>query len=134
MALAEMSAKASLVVVFADECTDASNIRWVDELLQDNENVIGVYNVGTIDAKTLTDALEDVLLRAGLKIHNCRGQCYDGVLQICLDQKLVSNHTFCKESHGLCSPIVMGNPSTLLLVMHLKTIKCVGMPWMWPLK
>ena len=45
--------------------------RWVDELLQDHENVIGVYNVGTIDAKTLTDALEDVLLRAGLKIHNC---------------------------------------------------------------
>ena len=39
---------------------------WID-----HENVIGVYNVGTIDAKTLTDALEDVLLRAGLKIHNC---------------------------------------------------------------
>ena len=71
-----MSAKSSLAVVFfsilADECTDASNkeqrvvyIRWVDELLQDHENVIGVYNVGTIDAKTLTDALDDVLLRAG---------------------------------------------------------------------
>ena len=65
--------------ILADECTDASNkeqrvvcIRWVDELLQDHENVIGVYNVGTIDAKTLTDALEDVLLRAGLKIHYCR--------------------------------------------------------------
>ena len=119
---------------------DASNkeqlvvcIRWVDELLQDHENVIGVYNVGTIDAKTLTDALEDVLLQAGLKIHNCRGQCMM-VLQICLDQKLVSNHTFCKENHGLCSPIVMDTPSTLLLVMRLKTIKCVGMAWMWPLK
>ena len=70
--------------ILADECTDASNkeqlvvcIRWVDELLQDHENVIGVYNVGTIDAKTLTDALEDVFVWAGLKIHNCRGQCYD---------------------------------------------------------
>ena len=57
-----MSAKS----ILADECTDASNkeqlvvcIRWVDELLQDHGNVIGVYNVGTIDAKTLTDALED---------------------------------------------------------------------------
>ena len=46
-------------------------IRWVDELLQDHEYVIGVYNVGTIDAKTVTNALEDVLLRAGLKIHYC---------------------------------------------------------------
>ena len=25
------------------------------------------------------------------------------LLQICLDQKLVSNHTFCKEIHGLCT-------------------------------
>ena len=53
-------------------------IRWVDELLQDHEYVIGVYNVGTIDAKTLTNALEDVLLRAGLKIHHwseCTCRC-----------------------------------------------------------
>ena len=74
-----------------------------------------------------------MLLRAGLKIHNCRGQCYDCAANMS-GSKLVSNPTFCKENHGLCSPIVMGTPSTLLLVMHLKTIKCVGMPWMWLLK
>ena len=68
-------------------------IRWMDALLQDHMNVIGVYNVGTIDAKTLTDALEEVLLRAGLEIHNCRSTMM--VLQIGLDLNLVSNHTFC---------------------------------------
>ena len=50
-------------------------IRWVDELLQDLENEIGVYNVGTIDAKTLTDALEDVLLRAGYTCYYISSDC-----------------------------------------------------------
>ena len=50
----------------ADECTDIDNkeqfvvcIRWVDEALIDHEDVIGVYNVGTIDANTLTAAIFD---------------------------------------------------------------------------
>ena len=37
-------------------------IRWVDETLTDHEDVIGVYNVDTIDANTLTAAIRDVLL------------------------------------------------------------------------
>jgi hypothetical protein len=51
-------------------CTDIVNkeqfivcIRCVDETLTDHEDVIGVYNVGTIDANTLTAAIRDVLLR-----------------------------------------------------------------------
>ena len=71
--------------VMADECTDVANkeqfavcIRWVDETLTDHEDVIGVYNVGTIDAETLTAAIRDVLLRISLKMSDCRGQCYDG--------------------------------------------------------
>ena len=76
-------------------------IRWVDELLQDLENVIGVYNVGTIDAKTLTDALEDVLLRAGLKIHNCRGQCYDGAANMSGSKTGVQSHFLQREPRAL---------------------------------
>ena len=94
--------------ILADECTDASNkeqlvvcIKWVDELLQDHENVIGVYNVGTIDAKTLTDALEDVLLRAGLKIHNCRGQCYDGAANMSGSKTGVQSHFLQREPQAL---------------------------------
>ena len=44
----------------------------------DHEDVIGVYNVGTTDAKTLAAAIKDVLLRMGLSIDFCRSQCYDG--------------------------------------------------------
>ena len=69
----------------ADEFRDVTNkeqfvvcIRWVDETLIDHENVIGVYNVGTIDASTLTAAIHYVLLCLGLKMVKCCGQCYDG--------------------------------------------------------
>ena len=69
----------------ADECTDVANkeqfavcICWVDESLTDHEDVIGVYNVGTIDANTLTAAIHDVLLRMNLRMAQCHGQCYDG--------------------------------------------------------
>ena len=69
----------------ADECTDIANkeqfavcLSWVDESLTNHEDVIGVYNIGTIDANTLTAAICDVLLRMNLSIAQCRGQCYDG--------------------------------------------------------
>ena len=46
--------------VMADECTDIYNkeqfavcIRWVDDSFVDHEEVIGLYNVGTIDAATI---------------------------------------------------------------------------------
>ena len=50
--------------ILADECPDIANkeqfvacLRWVDEALTDHENVIGIYNVGTIDATTLSAAI-----------------------------------------------------------------------------
>lgn len=78
----------------ADECTDVANneqfvicIRWVDNTLTDHEDVIGLYNVGTIDSDALVATLKDVLLRMSLKLTQCRGQCYDGA----------SNMTGCKK-------------------------------------
>ena len=60
--------KSGLFTVMADECTDVAKkeqfvicIRWADESLTDHEDLIGVYNVGTIDANTLTAAIRDVL-------------------------------------------------------------------------
>ena len=100
----------------ADECTDASNkeqlvvcIRWVDELLQDHEYVIGVYNAGTIDAKTLTDALEDVLLWAGLKIHNCCGQCYNGGKYVWI-KNWCPITLFAKRTMGSVHPLLWALP------------------------
>ena len=69
----------------ADECTDKSNkeqfticMRWVGEDLQDHEDFIGLYEVDSIDAKSLVLAIRDTLLRMGLFLSQCRGQCYDG--------------------------------------------------------
>ena len=71
--------------IMADECTDVSNkeqfticLRWMDENLVDHEDVLGLYNVGTIEADSLVKAILDVLCRAGLSLNECRGQCYDG--------------------------------------------------------
>lgn len=69
----------------ADECTDVANkeqfticIRWVGQDLQDHEDFIGLYEVSSINADCLTKAIKDTLLRIGVKISECRGQCYDG--------------------------------------------------------
>ena len=72
--------------IMADECTDIANkeqfticiIRWVGQDLQDHEDLIGLYEVGSINTDCLTEAIKDTLLRIGLKLSECRGQCYDG--------------------------------------------------------
>ena len=71
--------------IMADECPDIANkeqfticIRWVGQDLQDHEDFIGLYEVSSINADCLTEAIKDTLLRIGLKISECRGQCYDG--------------------------------------------------------
>ena len=94
--------------VMADECTDVANkeqfvvcIRWVDETLTDHEDVIGVYNVGTIDANTLTAAIHDVLLRMSLKMSQCRGQCYDGASNMAGSKRSVAAQLLAEEPRAL---------------------------------
>ena len=43
----------------------------MDESLVDYEDVLGLYNVGTIEADSLVKAILDVLCRAGLSLHQC---------------------------------------------------------------
>lgn len=43
-----------------------------------NEEFLGLYNVPTIDAATLTRAAKDTLCRMNLPLSKLRGQCYDG--------------------------------------------------------
>ena len=94
--------------IMADECTDIANkeqfvvcIRWVDETLTDHEDVIGVYNVDTIDARTLTSAIHDVLLRMSLKMSQCRGQCYDGASNMTGSKNGVATRLLADESRAL---------------------------------
>ena len=44
-----------------------------------HEELVGLYAVDNITSKTLVNSLKDVLLiRMGLSVQNCRGQCYEG--------------------------------------------------------
>ena len=75
--------------IMEDEVTDSSNkeqlavcLRWVDHDLVTHEELVGFYAVDNITSETLVNSLKDVLLRMGLSVQNCRGQCYDGANNI----------------------------------------------------
>ena len=95
--------------IMADEGTDVANkeqfvvcIWWVDhENLTDHEDTIGVYNVGTIDANTLTTAIRDVLLCISLKMSECHGQGYDGAPNMTGSRKGVTTQLIAEEPHAL---------------------------------
>ena len=85
-------AKTEFFSIIADECTDVTNneqsvicIHWVDNTLTDHEDVIGLYNVGTIDSGALVTTMKDVLLRMSLKLTQFHGQwCgYKKATQLC---------------------------------------------------
>ena len=100
--------KSGFFTVMADECTDVANkeqfaicIHWVDESLTDHEDVIGVYNVGTIDANTLTAAIREVLLRMNLRMGQCCGQCYDGASNMAGSKHAVAAQLHAEEPRAL---------------------------------
>ena len=71
--------------IVADEATDVTNkeqlvicIRWVDNDFQIHEDPVELINVPKTDAKTLTGAIKDCLIRLSLPLAQCRGQAYDG--------------------------------------------------------
>lgn len=77
----------TLITLMMDETTDVSNkeqsvmvLRWVSEDFEVNEEFLGVYNVPTIDAATLTGATKDALCRMNLPLSKLKGQCYDGTM------------------------------------------------------
>ena len=70
--------------IMIDEATDVSNseqvvivLRWVGENLSVHEDFIGLYKTDSTNAATLVSLIKD-LMRCGLSITMCRGQCYDG--------------------------------------------------------
>ena len=95
--------------IMVDEVTDSSNkeqfvvcLRWVDHDLVTHEELVGLYAVDNITSETLVNSLKDVLLRMGLSVQNCRGQCYDGA----------SNMVGCKS--GVATQIQNKEPRAIL--------------------
>ena len=75
----------SLYATICDEYTDISNkeqltlcLRWVDEIFNIHEDLLGFYELENIKSDTIVSAISDVLLRTQISLDNCRGQCYDG--------------------------------------------------------
>ena len=96
--------------IMADECTDTSNkeqftvcIRWVDDELDDHEDFLGLYQVDSIDSNCLVQAIKDTLLRMGLSLSNCRGQCYDGAANMSGSKTGVATKLLSEEKRAVYS-------------------------------
>ena len=77
--------RSPFLTIMIDETTDISNkeqvvvvFRRVDEDFEVHEEFIGLYEVMSIDAATLTSVIKDAMTRLNLPIAKLRGQCYDG--------------------------------------------------------
>lgn len=57
-------------------------IRWVDGNFNIYEDPIELINVPKTDAETLSKALEDSLIRHQIPLSKCRGQAYNGALNM----------------------------------------------------
>ena len=122
-------AKNGFFSIMADECTDIANkqqfvicIRWVDRTLTDHEDVVGLYNVGTIDSNTLVATIEDVLLCMGLKLTQCRGQCYDGASNMIGCKNGVATQLLAKEKRAVLTHYY-GHALNLAVVDSMKQSK-----------
>ncbi len=87
--------QSSYNAIMADEVTDVSNceqvaivIHWVDDSLMPHEEYIGLYKTESITSQSLVSLIKDVLLRLGLPINKCRGQCYDGASSMSMKLEL----------------------------------------------
>ena len=80
---------ASWFAILADETTDVANheqlsmsIRWVNEFYEINEDFIGLVQVPSTTSSTITTVIKDVLIRCALPITQCRGQGYNGAVNM----------------------------------------------------
>ena len=74
----------SFYATICDGYTDISKkeqltlrLRWVDELFNIHEDLLGFYQLENIKSDTIVPTIRDVLLRTQISFDNCRGQCYD---------------------------------------------------------
>ncbi|CAG2203108.1 unnamed protein product [Mytilus edulis] len=77
--------KSLYFALMADETTDVANkeqlvvcLRWIDQALDVHEDFIGLYQIDNTSAQTITDSIQDVLVRLNISLSQCRGQTYDG--------------------------------------------------------
>ena len=57
-------------------------IRWVDIFLVVHEYVLRFYEVPNVKSETLVKIIKDIFLRLRLSLQLCRGQCFDGAINM----------------------------------------------------
>ena len=75
--------------IIADEDTDVSNkkqlsfcLRSVDKNLNAFEDFMVFYQLENIKSNTIVHVIKDILIRMNLSLSSCRGQIYEGALNI----------------------------------------------------
>ena len=76
-------------------------LRWVGRDLEDHENFIGLYQVNSITADSLTFHIKDALLRLNVQLSQCWGQCYDGTTNMSGIRSGVSTQIFKEEKQAV---------------------------------
>ena len=101
--------QSKMATLMIDETTDVSNasqaVRYVTDVFDVYEDLIGLYKVPSIDAATLVATAKGALKDAGLPINKLHGQCYDrpaamrgirsGVAKRILDEEPRAVYTHC---------------------------------------
>ena len=77
--------ESTYVSIMVDETTDISNkeqltlvMRRVDHKLDVYEEFLGMYQIDSTTAESITSTILDTLLRFQVPLTKLRGQCYDG--------------------------------------------------------
>ena len=75
--------------LIADEASDISHheninisIRWVYREYEIHEDSIGLFQLPDAKAQTLLSVIKDVLIRCSLPLSQCRGQAFDGAVNM----------------------------------------------------
>ena len=75
--------------IIADEATDVSHnevmcisVRWVNAHYDIHEDVLGLVQLPDTKSETLFSVIKDVLIRCTLSLSMCRGQAYDGAVNM----------------------------------------------------
>ena len=120
----------SFYTIMADETTDCANkeqfvvcFRWVDSGFEVHEDFVGLRDVKSTDAETLSAELKDVLVRLHLSPSKMRGQCYDGASCMAGVKSGVAARLSREENPEQCTPTAMDMHSVLLVQMLSSSVR-----------
>ena len=109
--ISEAIQKACYFSIMADEVTDSSNkervvicFRRIDEQFEAHEDFVGLYQVDSTVSNSIVKVFKDTIVRMNLAMNKCRGQCYDGAVNMAGIRNGVAAQMCAEEPCALYSP------------------------------